>query len=61
MRSYNDDLCDDHERSVHELRHFNVLQSVSYSVSNSVPDSVPNGNTVPNNVSDNDILCRDRL
>jgi len=62
--SCEDDLCVDHERSVHEHSHFNVLHSVSNSVSNSVPNSVPDGvpsGTVPNNLSDNDILCRDHL
>jgi hypothetical protein len=60
--SYDDDLRVDDERSVHELRHLNVLLSVPNSVPNSVPDSmpdsVPNGK-VPNNSSDNDMLCRD--
>jgi hypothetical protein len=45
---------------VHELHYLNVLRSVPNSVSNSVSDSVPNGK-VPNNLSDNDILCRDHL
>ena len=61
MCSCEDDLCVDHERSVHELRHFNVLHSVPNSVPNSMPNSMPN--SVPNNSSDhssdNDMLCRD--
>jgi hypothetical protein len=53
--SYDSDrLCVDHERSVHELRHFNVLR-----VPNSVPNSV--SDNVSNNVSDNDILYCDHL
>jgi hypothetical protein len=46
---HDNDLCVDHERSVHELRHFNVLR-VPDSVPDSVPNKVPNSNTVPSEV-----------